>query len=60
VRFGNEPLPRTASPVRITPLRIAIRQGTPDRVAPVRIAPIRVAKLDTRKDPIGSIIANAR
>jgi hypothetical protein len=54
VRFGNEPLP-SATPVRMTRLRLAPRQPTQ-----VRSTPVLIAKASPRRDPIGAIIASAR
>lgn len=49
VRFGNEPHLVSSAPAR--------KAGT--RVVPARPAPKRFAQIESRKDPIGAIIASA-
>jgi hypothetical protein len=65
VRFGSEPELAAKAPLRLLAARKPGKQATPPRTAPPRVTsprvtPTRVAKLDSRRDPIGAIIARAR
>lgn len=60
VRFGYEPLPVGKAPTRVASSRVSAKQaGRGPATKPLAAAP-RLAKLDTRKDPIGAILARSR